>query len=162
VVFGLGTGELIVIIIAGLVIFGPERLPKVAADAGRVLRQLRRMADDVRADLKEELGPELADLDLASLSPRGLIQKHLLDPALDDVGGVHGVHGVQAELRDLHGLLREHTVDALRGGGSGAAPPSIPGAPGEPSLSASVTATAGGPSLIKQPAVLTPYDADAT
>lgn len=92
--FGLGPGELLVVILAGLVIFGPERLPKVAQDAGRVLRQMRRMADEVRTDLKEELGPELEDLDLASFSPRGLLQKHLLDPSLDEIEDVQrSVHG---------------------------------------------------------------------
>lgn len=99
---GLSTGHLIVLVIAGLVIFGPERLPKVAQDAGRMLRQLRRMADDVRNDLKEELGPELADLDLASLHPKALVKKHLLDPSLDEV------RDAGLDKASLQDLLRDH------------------------------------------------------
>jgi len=87
-VFNLGPAEIATLVVAGLLIFGPDRLPKVAADAGRMLRQLRRMANDVKSDLGEELGPELADLDLRSMSPKALIHKHFLDPALDEVAEV--------------------------------------------------------------------------
>jgi sec-independent protein translocase protein TatB len=69
----IGWTELVVLGIAGLIIFGPERLPKAAADAARMLRELRTMARGAAADLKAELGPEMADLDLASLHPRRLV-----------------------------------------------------------------------------------------
>ena len=66
----LGWGELIVLAVIGLIVFGPERLPKAAADAVRMLRELRAMARSAASDLQAELGPEMADLDLASLHPR--------------------------------------------------------------------------------------------
>ena len=69
----LGWSELVVLGVLGLLIFGPERLPKVASDAVRMLRELRTMARGAAADLKAELGPEMADLDLASLHPRRLV-----------------------------------------------------------------------------------------
>ena len=47
-----------------------KRLPKAAADAVRMLRELRAMARSAASDLQAELGPEMADLDLASLHPR--------------------------------------------------------------------------------------------
>lgn len=72
-----GWGELIVLGLVALFVFGPERLPQVAADAGRMLRNLRNMAQSATADLKAELGPEMADLDLASLHPRTFISKNL-------------------------------------------------------------------------------------
>jgi len=75
----IGWSELIVLAIVGLVVLGPERLPKAAADAARMLRQLRTMARNATADLKAELGPEMADLDLASLHPRRMMQSMLLD-----------------------------------------------------------------------------------
>lgn len=74
----IGFPELLVLLVVGLFVFGPERLPKVIADVGKVVRQLRAMANDVTDDLKAELGPELADLDLRSLHPRALVEKHLL------------------------------------------------------------------------------------
>jgi sec-independent protein translocase protein TatB len=75
----LGWTELIVLGVLGLLIFGPERLPKVASDAVRMLRELRTMARGAAADLKAELGPEMADLDLASLHPRRIVGSILDD-----------------------------------------------------------------------------------
>jgi sec-independent protein translocase protein TatB len=69
----LGWSEILVLAVVGLVIFGPDRLPKVARDAVAVLRQLRAMARGAASDLRAELGPEMADLDLASLHPRRLV-----------------------------------------------------------------------------------------
>jgi sec-independent protein translocase protein TatB len=66
----LGWSELIVLAIVGLIVLGPERLPKAASDAAKMLRQLRTMARNATADIKAELGPEMADLDLASLHPK--------------------------------------------------------------------------------------------
>lgn len=74
-----GWGEIVVLIVVGLIVFGPERLPKAAADLARMVRQLRGMAQNATADLKAELGPEMADLDLASLHPRRMVQSMLLD-----------------------------------------------------------------------------------
>ena len=75
----LGWSELIVIAIVGLIVLGPDRLPKAASDAAKMLRQLRGMARNATADLKAELGPEMADLDLASLHPRRLVSDMLWD-----------------------------------------------------------------------------------
>jgi sec-independent protein translocase protein TatB len=74
-----GWSELLVLAVIGLVIFGPDRLPKAAADAARALRELRKLARGAAADLKAELGPEMADLDLASLHPRRLVASVLDD-----------------------------------------------------------------------------------
>jgi sec-independent protein translocase protein TatB len=82
----IGWSELIVLAIVGLVVLGPERLPKAAADAARMLRQLRTMARNATADLKAELGPEMADLDLASLHPRRMVQSMLLDDDAEAAG----------------------------------------------------------------------------
>ena len=75
----IGWTELVLLGVVGLIIFGPERLPKAAADAVRMLRELRTMARGAAADLKAELGPEMADLDLASLHPRRLVGSILTD-----------------------------------------------------------------------------------
>ena len=75
--------EFAVLLVVGLFVFGPERLPKVAADAGRLLRQLRQMATGVTNDIKAELGPEVGDLDLASLHPKAFVRKHLFEDEPD-------------------------------------------------------------------------------
>ena len=81
---GIGGGEAVVLLILGLLILGPERLPKVAADAARTLRELRRLAERARADVTRELGPEFEDIGLADLNPRRFVSRHLLDDELDD------------------------------------------------------------------------------
>ena len=75
----LGWGEIAVLLVLALFVFGPERLPSLAADAGRTLRQVRRYVRSMTADLQSELGPELGDVDLASLNPRTFVARHLLD-----------------------------------------------------------------------------------
>lgn len=75
---GLGWPEIAVILIIALFVVGPEKLPGLAADAGRNLRKLRLFVKGMTDDLKGELGPEFADVDLASLHPRTFVQKHLL------------------------------------------------------------------------------------
>lgn len=74
---GLGWGEIGVLLVLVLFVVGPERLPGLAADAGRTLRSLRNQVKDLTDELKTELGPEFADVDLRSLHPRTFVQKHL-------------------------------------------------------------------------------------
>lgn len=76
--FGFGWTEIVLLALVGLFVFGPERLPTVVGDAARMLRQLRTMAQGMSADITAELGPELADLDLAALNPRTLLSRTLL------------------------------------------------------------------------------------
>jgi sec-independent protein translocase protein TatB len=67
--------EIICLALLGLFIFGPERLPKVIADAMRILRGLRAMARNATNDLSRELGTEVS---LEDLHPKTFIRKHLL------------------------------------------------------------------------------------
>ena len=83
--FDIGPLELVALAVIALLVLGPDKLPRYAADAARVLRQVRRMASDARAEVSRELGPELQDISMADLNPRSLVRKHLLDPLdLDD------------------------------------------------------------------------------
>ena len=47
----IGLGEVVIIAIIALLVFGPEKLPKMAADAAKTLRQVRQMASAARKDL---------------------------------------------------------------------------------------------------------------
>ena len=84
--FDLSIGKLMVLALIGLVVFGPEQLPKMAAQAGRALRDLRRLADNARADLSENLGPEFRDFDFNDLNPRAFVRKHLLEDSEEPDG----------------------------------------------------------------------------
>jgi sec-independent protein translocase protein TatB len=78
-VFDLSLTKLLVLAVIALIVFGPNELPKIAAQAGRALRDLRRIAEGAKADLKEGPGPEFQDFDFDDLNPRRFVQKHLLD-----------------------------------------------------------------------------------
>ena len=81
--FDVGIWEILVIVVVGIVVFGPDRLPEYARQAGRMVRQLRRFAQSAQQDLRDELGPEYANLKLTDLDPRAAIRKHIIE-ALDD------------------------------------------------------------------------------
>lgn len=78
--FDIGAGEFIALAIIALIVLGPEKLPRYAAEAARVLRRVRQVANEARADVRRELGPEFDDLSLRDLNPRTMVRKHLLDP----------------------------------------------------------------------------------
>ena len=81
--FDLSLTKLLVLAVIALVVFGPHELPKIAQQAGRALRDLRRIAEGAKADLREGLGPEFQDFDFEDLNPRRFVQKHLLDDVTD-------------------------------------------------------------------------------
>ena len=99
-----GAGEIIGLAVVALVVVGPDKLPRYAADAARMLRQVRRIASEARDEVTRELGPELKDLDLADLDPRQLVRKHLLEPInlddLDDDGDERDGHEVDDQDED--------------------------------------------------------------
>lgn len=82
--FDLSITKLLILAVLAVIIFGPDQLPKMAAQAGRTLRELRRIADGARSDLREGLGPEFADFDFNDLNPRAFVRKHLLEGLDDD------------------------------------------------------------------------------
>jgi sec-independent protein translocase protein TatB len=85
----IGWGEIIVLGLAALFIFGPERLPTLAKDAAAGLKRVREMITGVRAQVNESLGDdlsELRDLDLRKYHPKTFIRTQLLG---DDEPTVH-------------------------------------------------------------------------
>src|SRR4051794_7140973 len=83
--FNIGPLELMVLAVIGLIVLGPDRLPGLARDAARMLRTLREMATGARQQLREELGPEFADVDLRSLNPRTAVQRAVFGDDVPDL-----------------------------------------------------------------------------
>jgi sec-independent protein translocase protein TatB len=83
-----GWGEILVLIVAGLFILGPERLPEAAAWVGRSVRQIKEYASGARDQLRGEFGSEFDELrkpleelrGLRDLHPRTMVQRTLFDP----------------------------------------------------------------------------------
>ena len=83
--FGIGVPEFLVIVVVALVVFGPDKLPDFARQAGRMVRQVRQLSRQARDDIRAELGPEYADFELTDLDPRRAIRKHIIE-AWDEDG----------------------------------------------------------------------------
>jgi sec-independent protein translocase protein TatB len=85
--FDVGWGEMLVLVIAGLVILGPERLPGAIRWTSGALRQARDYISGATSQLREDIGPEFEDLreplselnKLRGMTPRAALTKHLLD-----------------------------------------------------------------------------------
>ncbi|HEY3748039.1 MAG TPA: Sec-independent protein translocase protein TatB [Pseudonocardiaceae bacterium] len=85
--FDIGWGDFLVLIIAGLFILGPERLPGAAAWLGKTVRQVRDYASGARDQLSSELGPEFDELrkpledlkKLRNFDPKRVVTQHLMD-----------------------------------------------------------------------------------
>ena len=82
-----GWGEMLVLVIAGLVILGPERLPGAIRWTAGAVRQARDYITGATSQLRQDLGPEFDDLreplselqKLRGMTPRAALTKHLLD-----------------------------------------------------------------------------------
>ncbi|MGV0745485.1 Sec-independent protein translocase protein TatB [Mycolicibacterium sp. XJ870] len=83
----IGWGEMLLLVIAGLVILGPERLPGAIRWTSSALRQARDYVTGATSQLREDFGPEFDDLrqplaelqKLRGMTPRAALTKHLLD-----------------------------------------------------------------------------------
>jgi sec-independent protein translocase protein TatB len=76
--FNVGPMEFVVLALVAVIVLGPDRLPQFARDAANLLRTLRELATGARTQLRDELGPEFADMDLRNLNPRTAIQRAIL------------------------------------------------------------------------------------
>jgi Tat protein translocase TatB subunit len=79
--FDIGIGEIIVIAVVGLLVFGPDRLPEMARQAGGWMRDLRRMVASARTEVKDSLGVDPRYLN----DPKGALSRDLLGEDLPRV-----------------------------------------------------------------------------
>lgn len=77
--FGVGLPEFAVIFVVAVIVFGPDRLPEFARQAGRFLRQMRTFTQSARDDIRAELGPEFSEFELTDLDPRRAVRKYIQD-----------------------------------------------------------------------------------
>jgi sec-independent protein translocase protein TatB len=83
----IGWGEMLVLVVVGLVVLGPERLPGAIRWTATALRQARDYLSGVTNQLREDIGPEFDDLreplselhKLRGMTPRAMLTRHLLD-----------------------------------------------------------------------------------
>jgi sec-independent protein translocase protein TatB len=78
-VFDIGLGELAVIAFIAVLVFGPDKLPELAKQAGQFLHKAKTFANTARDELRNELGPAYSDLELRDLDPRNIVRKHIAE-----------------------------------------------------------------------------------
>ncbi|CAM5281675.1 sec-independent translocase [Streptomyces hirsutus] len=144
----IGPLELVTLVILAVLVFGPDKLPKVIQDVTRTIRKIRDFSDSAKQDIREELGPEFKDFEFEDLNPKTFIRKQLDN---DDLG--------LKEIRSGFDLKKEmaEVTDAVQGRDP------------ESSASSASSASASGGRLdmTKKPEKAAaddrpPFDADAT
>ena len=106
----IGWGEIIVLGLAALFIFGPERLPHLAKDAAAGLKRVREAITGVRAQVNESLGddlPEFRNLDLRKYHPKTFIRTQLLG---DDEPSGHSTTSATAGSAAASARPRDHAT----------------------------------------------------
>lgn len=148
--FNIGAGEMVVILVAALLILGPQRLPELARAIGKFMREFRRQTDEVRNVVEREFYAMDQDLErepqrptrVPEISPTSLPAMDPM-PALPPAGPVATLEGAPAAQPEPS-LLAPNTV----------APEAVePQAaqPAEPSAGTSLTDADGLPRLAPIP-----------
>lgn len=141
----IGPLELVTLIVLAVLVFGPDKLPKLIQDVTRTIRKIREFSESAKEDIRQELGPEFKDFEFEDLNPKTFIRKQLDN---DELG--------LKEIRNGFDLKKEmaEVTDAVHGRES------------ESSSSSSSRSSGGSIDMTKKPEnprdERPPYDADAT
>lgn len=79
---GLTFDKIFVILVIAMFLVGPDRLPIYAKRLGELTRGARRMANDARDRLRDEMGPEFDEVDWKQLDPRQYDPRRIIRDAL--------------------------------------------------------------------------------
>jgi sec-independent protein translocase protein TatB len=76
-VFDISPLKLVALVVLAVVIFGPDKLPKLIADGMRMLRAVREFSEKAKDDIRQELGPEFQEFEFEDLNPKAFVRKQL-------------------------------------------------------------------------------------
>ncbi|MCG7526792.1 sec-independent translocase [Streptomyces sp. OfavH-34-F] len=154
----IGALELLALAILGVLIFGPDKLPKVIQDVSGFIRKIREFSESAKQDIRTELGPEFKDFEFEDLNPKTFVRKQLMNGD-DDLG--------LKEIRESFDLRKElsDVTDAVNGRGTSSVEAKT-GVSGGASVTAA-NGSKGAPDLLKKgdqgpKDTPPPFDADAT
>lgn len=112
-VFGINGSEFLVIILVAVIVVGPQRLPEYTRKLTQMVRQLRVFLDNARSQIAEEVGPEMADLDLSSLDPRQYDPRKIVRDALgEDIDAIR--EDLAHPFRSVGSAAKEMSDDAAQ------------------------------------------------
>ena len=111
--FGISGSEFLVIILVAVIVVGPQRLPEYTRKLTQMVRQLRVFLDNARSQIAEEVGPEMADLDLSSLDPRQYDPRKIVRDALgEDIDAIR--EDLAHPFRSVGSAAKEASDDAAQ------------------------------------------------
>ncbi|MFF4112648.1 sec-independent translocase [Streptomyces sp. NPDC001714] len=144
----IGPLELVTIIVLAVLVFGPDKLPKVIQDVMRTIRKIREFSESAKEDIRQELGPEFKDFELEDLNPKTFIRKHLDS---DELGlkEIRNGFDLKKEMAEVTDAVHSRDTDAS---------PSSSGSGSSGSGRLDMTKKPEDPGTDDRP----PYDADAT
>ncbi|MET7933649.1 sec-independent translocase [Streptomyces sp. NPDC005322] len=123
----IGPLELVALVVLAVLVFGPDKLPKVIRDVSQFIRKIREFSDSAKEDIRSELGPEFKDFEFEDLNPKNFVRKHVLDSdelGLKEIRNGFDLRKEMAEVADaVHG--REGDPSPGPSGASGTTPPSL-------------------------------------
>ncbi|MEV1023929.1 sec-independent translocase [Streptomyces sp. NPDC050264] len=113
----IGPLEVVTLVVLAVLVFGPDKLPKLIQDVSRTIRKIREFSDSAKEDIRSELGPEFKDFEFEDLNPKTFIRKQLDS---DELGlkEIRNGFDLKKEMADLTDAV--HTVGELDDGGSAA------------------------------------------
>ncbi|WP_209312627.1 sec-independent translocase [Streptomyces lonarensis] len=118
--FDIGPLNFLILLILAILLFGPDKLPKLIQDAVGFLQKVRAYSDNAKRDIRSELGPEFKDFEFEDLHPKRFAQKHLMgkdELGLRELRDSLDVRKELTEVRDSLDVRKELTeaTDAING-----------------------------------------------
>ncbi|MET9295449.1 sec-independent translocase [Streptomyces sp. NPDC003077] len=115
--FDIGPLELVALVILAVLIFGPDKLPKVIQDVAGFIRKVRQFSDSAKEDIRSELGPEFKDFEFEDLKPRNFVRKHVLENDEYGLQEIRNGFDLKKEMADLTDAV--HGTDTAAPASSG-------------------------------------------
>ena len=79
---GINGPEFLLLLIIGLLVIGPSRLPEYTQKLANIVKEVRRMASGAREQIKEEVGIDIDDVDWKKYDPRQYDPRRIIKDAL--------------------------------------------------------------------------------
>jgi sec-independent protein translocase protein TatB len=83
-VFGINGPEFFLLLLIGILVIGPQRLPEYTQKLANLVKEVRRMASGAREQIKEEVGIDIDDVDWKKYDPRQYDPRRIIKEALLD------------------------------------------------------------------------------
>ncbi|WP_267714890.1 sec-independent translocase [Streptomyces sp. CoH17] len=148
----IGALELVTLVVLAVLVFGPDKLPKVIQDVTRTIRKIREFSDSAKQDIRQELGPEFKDFEFEDLNPKTFLRKQLDN---DELGlkEIRNGFDLKKEMAEVADAVHSRDAESSASGSSGSA--------GSGSGRVDMSKKPG-PSEKPAADVRPPFDADAT